>query len=97
LTREVGGSTKRGMRMTIAGFVLAVLSAGGCAEDTRVPCAEAYDHLAEIAERRPDVDQKRRFVEACVAAWDETRVRCLIEAETPDVALQCRPRRVRPG
>ena len=38
-----------------------------------------------------------RFVKACVEAYDEGRIRCLLDATTTEDALACRAGRVPPG
>lgn len=69
----------------------------GCDPDHSVPCGQAYDHLIEVAQRRPNPELKTRFVDACKGVWDEARHSCLMEAQTVEEALACRPKKVRPG
>ena len=69
----------------------------GCAPDRTGDCVQAYDHLIDLAKRRMQPSQRRRFVERCRLAWDDDRHACLMAASTPEEALKCRVKRVRPG
>ena len=69
----------------------------GCASNHEEPCQQAYDHLVNIAKQEEHQATRERFVQACVDAWDETRIRCLLEAKEADDALACRAGRVPPG
>lgn len=69
---------------------------GGC-HDRPERCHAAYDHLSRLAQHQEDQGLARRFVDACVAAWDEGRVTCLLAARTADEALACKPVKIRPG
>ena len=85
-------------RLATAGLAIVLLAgAAGCAKPTAKLCAAAHDHLAELSHRRPDPDLRKRFVDACVDAWDEARHACLMAAETPEEALRCELGRPRPG
>ncbi len=76
---------------------LASSAAAGCAPETRGPCLEAYRHLLEIGRKNHDPDLERRFVDSCGEAWDAGQVACLMQAETPEQAVACRPTKTRPG
>tara|TARA_B100000683_G_scaffold112258_1_gene110457 strand:+ start:74 stop:325 length:252 start_codon:yes stop_codon:yes gene_type:complete len=69
----------------------------GCASDQEAPCQQAYVHLVEIAKQEEHLATRERFVKACVEAYDEGRIRCLLDATTTDDALACRAGRVPPG
>lgn len=85
-------------RLTIlALLLLATPVAPACAPDPGPRCQQAYDHLIRLAKRRPEPDQRQRFLGACRAAWDEGHHRCLLGARTVEAALECRPRKTRPG
>ena len=73
------------------------LSMLGCDPDRTQPCAQLYDQLVEIANRRPDVGLKKDFVRLCVETWDPQRSACLERAKTPKEAVKCRPKSVKPG
>ncbi|MGM0574682.1 MAG: hypothetical protein ACQEXJ_02970 [Myxococcota bacterium] len=83
------------MRACLA--VLIALTLPGCDPDPTPRCQEAYDHLIGLAKRRPDPEQRARFVRTCREAFDEGRHRCLMDAATVEEALECRPTRIRPG
>ena len=83
------------MRFLAMVAVVAFLTA--CDSDRSVPCGQAYDHLIEIAEQRPDEGLRGRFIAACIAAWDDGRHECLMRATTVEEALECRPTKVKPG
>ncbi len=76
--------------------LLATLAFGAC-NQRPLRCAEAYEHLLELAQRTPTAAEHDRFVSACVTAWDEARVQCLADAATPEDALACKPKKIRPG
>ncbi|PIE20146.1 MAG: hypothetical protein CSA66_01375 [Proteobacteria bacterium] len=81
------------LSLSIAGAALGV----GCGDDPRGPCHDAYLHLLEVGRRNPDPELERRFIDACVDAWDAAQVRCLLRADTADEAVACRPTKSRPG
>ena len=82
----------------MVGGLLAAIAAttSGCFQDRVGPCRNLYAHLQTLSSHQPDPTLEQRFVEACVAAWDERRVTCLQEATTPEQALECKRQRVRP-
>lgn len=84
------------MRAWLIGLVFFSLIVA-CDPDPAPQCEEAYNHLIVLAKRPAQREQRQRFLEACHAAFDETRHRCLIEAKNIDDALACRPGSARPG
>ncbi len=86
------------MRLATLALVLLLSPAtGGCAQDRTVDCVQAYDHLLTLAKRRMQPKKRRLFVQRCRKAWDDERHQCLMKSETPEEALKCRVKRVRPG
>lgn len=84
------------MRAWLSGLlVLSLISA--CDPDPAPKCVEAYNHLIALAKRPSQAKQRQRFMDACSAAYDEKRHKCLIGAGSIDEALKCRPGKVRPG
>jgi hypothetical protein len=78
-------------------LLILLLSLNACSDNKVSPCTAAYDHLLAISKQEHDSDTGKRFVDACVAAWDESRVACLMASTTPDEAKACRAGRVPPG
>ena len=74
-----------------------MLVCSGCFEERRLRCAQAYDHLVDLAKTYPQRSQRSSFIDACGTAWDEPHVRCLMAADTVEQALACKPSRARPG
>ncbi|MCA9513983.1 MAG: hypothetical protein KC635_03490 [Myxococcales bacterium] len=92
---------RRRLRAAVAGAALfgALGGAlGACDPDHRPPCRAAFAHLQGIAERQSsDPELETRFVSACVEAWDAHLVDCLTKAPTAEDALECKPKKKRPG
>ena len=80
----------------LTGLVFFLLIAA-CDPDPAPKCDEAYNHLITLAKRAPDLEQRQRFMTACIQAFDEGRHTCLLEATSIDEAVTCRPTKVRPG
>jgi hypothetical protein len=74
-----------------------MLAVTGCEKDPVEPCQLAYNRLIRLAKHRGDEEQRARFVQACIQAWDAGRHGCLMKAKNPSEALACRPTKVRPG
>jgi hypothetical protein len=69
------------------------LGPSGCQGSRKRSCGQAYDHLALISKQRPDAKLRAQFIDACVEAFDVDRHGCLMAAQTPEAALECRPKR----
>jgi hypothetical protein len=78
-------------------LLILLLLLSSCSDNKVEPCERAYDHLLEISKQDQDSDTRKRFIEACVAAWDASRVDCLMAATTPEEAKGCKAGRVPPG
>ncbi len=74
-----------------------LLAAPGCESDNVEQCNEAYEHLLQIGKRTQEFELQRRFVTACVAAFDTGRIECLLKATTSAEANACKPKKKRPG
>ena len=86
--------------LTAAALSAALAGTGlvsGCEEDHTFECAAAYDHLLEVGKRYPNEALRASFIDACRTAWDLDRVACLMVAKTPEEALACRPKKIKPG
>ena len=84
------------MRVWLTGLVFFSFIAA-CDPDPAPKCEEAYNHLITLAKRPQEAEQRQRFLRACHEAFDEARHRCLLDAQTIEDALTCRPSKVRPG
>ena len=78
-------------------LLLLLLPIAGCTSNHKEPCSQAYDHLVQIAKQEGHESTRERFVRTCEEAWDEGRLKCIMEATAPEEALKCRAGRVPPG
>lgn len=84
--------------LAITASLAAPAALAACDADHGPPCVAAFKHLQTIAERQSsDPELEQRFVLACVEAWDAHLVACLTAAPTAEDALECKPKKKRPG
>ena len=85
------------MRILFSVFLVLFAQTPACKEPPTGPCAEEYEHLIKLADRRKNLNLKARYIQACIKAWDQGKHQCIMDATKASQALECRPEKVHPG